>query len=169
VESFDQRLLTFDPAKGEVTVAGRRGETSAGFHGEDRKADTGVSGSVRTVDRMTDHPNITEFFDRYQEALLRRDEHAIAELYAVPGLILFPGQAIPVSDAAQTRAFFASNWEQYEGVDSVERQVTVMAEGPVGVWADVRWSYGADRGERFCYQLVEGPTGYQIAVLTLMG
>lgn len=81
----------------------------------------------------TDHTDIIEFFDRYQEALLARDEQAIAQMYAVPSLILFPGQAIPVTDAEQTEAFFASNWEQYEGLDSVEREITVMGEGPVGV------------------------------------
>ena len=47
-----------------------------------------------------------EFFDRYAAALLARDEKAIAAMYAVPALILFPGQSIPVADASQTEDFF---------------------------------------------------------------
>jgi hypothetical protein len=117
---------------------------------------------------MTDNTNIDEFFDRYQEALLGRDELTISQLYAVPALILFPGQSIVVSDAEQTRRFFADSWAQYDGVDSVARQIEVMGRSPGGVWADVTWAYGGDRGERFCYQLVEGDAGYQIAVLTPM-
>jgi hypothetical protein len=38
--------------------------------------------------------------------------------------------------------------------------------GPASVWADVTWSYGGRARERFCYQLVPGDDGYQIAVLT---
>jgi hypothetical protein len=41
-----------------------------------------------------------------------------------------------------------------------------MAEAPRSLWVDVTWSYGGKPQERFCYQLVEGPDGYQIAVLT---
>lgn len=116
---------------------------------------------------MTDTTTATDqFFGRYAAALLARDEHAVAALYAVPALILFPGQSIAVSDARQTEQFFASSWGQYEGVDEVERSVEIMAEAPGIVWADVTWSYGGRAQERFCYQLVEGPDGYRIAVLT---
>jgi hypothetical protein len=112
---------------------------------------------------MTD---IEEFFDRYAAALLARDEKAVARLYAVPSLILFPGHAIPVTDASQTERFFASSWEQYAGVDAVQRKIVIMGEAPASVWADVTWSYDGEIRERFCYQLVPGPAGYQIAVLT---
>lgn len=107
-----------------------------------------------------------EFFDRYAAALLARDEKLISALYAVPSLILFPGQSIPVSDPGQTEEFFASSWSQYEGVDAAEPQITIMGAGPGSVWADVTWSYGGRAQERFCYQLVPGPEGYQVAVLT---
>jgi hypothetical protein len=40
-----------------------------------------------------------------------------------------------------------------------------MGEGPGSVWADVTWSYYGKPQERFCYQLIAGPNGYQIAVL----
>jgi hypothetical protein len=114
------------------------------------------------------HDLVTDFFARYAAALLARDETAIADLYAVPALILFPGTSIAVDDAAQTAAFFASSWEQYEGVAAAEPSITIMGEGPVGVWADVTWSYGGGPQERFCYQLVAEPDGYRIAVLTLL-
>jgi hypothetical protein len=109
-----------------------------------------------------------EFFERYAAALLARDAAAIAGMYAVPSLILFPGQSIAVTDAKQTEAFFASSWDQYEGVDEADRQVAIMAEAPGSVWADVTWSYGGRPRERFCYQLVERDGGYLIAVLTPM-
>jgi hypothetical protein len=118
---------------------------------------------------MTDTSDTTaQFFERYAAALLARDEQAIAGMYAVPSLILFPGQSIAVSDASQTEAFFASSWAQYEGVGTAESEVTIMGEAPGTVWADVTWSYGGRPRERFCYQLVERPGGYQIAVLTPM-
>jgi hypothetical protein len=110
-----------------------------------------------------------EFFDRYAAALLARDEKAIARMYAVPGLILFPGNAVVVSDARQTEEFFASSWGQYDGVDAVDKRIVVMGEAPGTVWADVTWSYGGAERERFCYQLVSGPDGWRIAVLTPMG
>lgn len=109
-----------------------------------------------------------QFFARYAAALLARDEKAIARMYAVPSLIVFPGQLIPVSDASQTEQFFASAWSQYDGVDAVDKHVAVMAEAPGSLWVDVTWSFGGKAQERFCYQLAEGADGYQIAVLTPM-
>jgi hypothetical protein len=109
-----------------------------------------------------------EFFERYAAALLARDEKALAGMYAVPSLILFPGTSIPVSDAAQTEKFFASSWSQYEGVDALEKKIVVMGEAPGSIWVDVTWFYNDQPREHFCYQLVEGPDGYQIAVLTPM-
>lgn len=109
-----------------------------------------------------------QFFDSYAAALLARDEKAIAGMYAVPSLILFPGNSIPVSSAKQTEEFFTSSWSQYEGVDQVDKKIAVMGEAPGSLWADVTWSYDGKVQERFCYQLVEGSDGYQIAVLTPM-
>lgn len=107
-----------------------------------------------------------EFFDRYATALLARDEKAVAALYAVPALVLFPGQSVPVSDASQTERFFAASWAQYEGVDEARRDITVVLEGPGSIWADVTWTYGGRAQERFCYQLVDTPDGLRVAVLT---
>jgi len=85
----------------------------------------------------------------------------------VPSLILFPGRSIAVSDAKETEQFFTASWAQYEGVDAIDKTISVMKEGPGTVWADVTWSYGSAR-KHFCYQLVERPNGLQIAVLTLL-
>lgn len=109
---------------------------------------------------------VQAFFERYAAALLSRDEKAMADLYAVPCLILFPGQTVLVTEAAQTEAFFASAWGQYEGIDAVEKQTNVLAEAPGSIWADVTWSYGGRPQERFCYQLIETARGWQVAVLT---
>ncbi len=112
---------------------------------------------------------VRQFFDRYASALLARDAAAIAGMYAVPSLIVFPGAVIPVSDAQQTEQFFASSWGQYDGVDEAEPDVRLMGRGPGAVWADVTWSYGGQPRERFCYQLLEGPDGWRIVVLTPLG
>ena len=129
----------------------------------------GLSGFVRTVGAMTDaYDTARTFFDRYAAALLARDERAVARMYAVPSLILFPGNAIAVGDATQTEEFFAASWSQYDGIDAVDRKLTVMAEAPGSIWADVTWYFGGRAQERFCYQLVPGPDEYQIAVLTPM-
>ena len=92
----------------------------------------------------------------------------MGRLYAVPSLILFPGDPIVVSDAAQTEQFFATSWAQYGGVDAVAKHVNVMAEAPGTVWADVTWSYDGQPRECFCYQLVGSGDEQQIAVLTPM-
>jgi ketosteroid isomerase-like protein len=121
------------------------------------------------VPSMTEtNETVDQFFESYAAALLARDAKAVAGMYAVPSLILFPGTSIPVTDAKQTELFFASSWSQYEGVDDINKQVAVMAEAPGSVWVDVTWSYGGQPRERFCYQLVEGTEGWQIAVLTPM-
>ncbi|MGI8888855.1 MAG: hypothetical protein ACR2GB_07805 [Nocardioidaceae bacterium] len=118
---------------------------------------------------MTDtNKKVDQFFERYAAALLARDAKAIAEMYAVPSLVLFPGNSIAVSDAAQTEDFFAASWAQYEGVHEVEKQITIMARAPGSVWADVTWSYDGQPRERFCYQLIDGEVGYLIGVLTPM-
>jgi hypothetical protein len=111
---------------------------------------------------------VNAFFDRYARALLDHDAKALAGLYAVPSMIIFPGRSIPVSEARQTEEFFASAWGQYEGITQLEKQLAILGEAPGSVWVDVTWSYGGRSRERFCYQLVNGPAGYQIAVLTLM-
>jgi len=91
----------------------------------------------------------------------------------VPTLILFPGNAILASDSKQTEEFFTSAWGRYEGVKTMDMRATIMAsvndsEAPGSVWADVTWSYNGQSQERFCYQLVDGQSGYQIGVLTPM-
>jgi hypothetical protein len=116
----------------------------------------------------TDHA-AHQFFDHYAAALLARDEKAVATMYSVPSLILFPGTSIPVGDASQTEEFFAASWSQYDGVEAVDKQITIMGEAPGSIWADVTWSYNGEARERFCYQLIKGTDGYQIAVLTPMG
>lgn len=79
-----------------------------------------MSGLVRIVSAMTKSTDKAhQFFERYAAALLARDEKAVARMYAVPSLILFPGTSIPVSDASQTEEFFAASWSQYDGFDAI--------------------------------------------------
>lgn len=112
-----------------------------------------------------------EFFETYTRALLERDAEEIGRLYAVPALILFPGQSIAVTDPAQTRDFFAGAFAQYEGVTDARPAIVVAAATEHSVWADVTWSYTGSgiAGERNLYQLVRVGDGWKIAVLTPMG
>jgi len=107
-----------------------------------------------------------EFFARYRQALLDRDEQEMGRLYAVPALIVFPGQLVAVGDARTTEQFFASSWAQYDGVEDVDGKVEVAGEAPGTLWVDVTWSYGGQAREKFRYQLAETLDGHRIAVLT---
>ncbi|MEJ2871864.1 hypothetical protein WCD74_29180 [Actinomycetospora sp. OC33-EN08] len=111
---------------------------------------------------------IESFFDGYTKALLARDERAVAALYAVPALVLFPGQSVAVSDVRQTEAFWASAWDQYGGVAEALPEVAVIADAGFSVWADVTWRHDGVPSERFVYQLVRHEDGWRIAVLTAM-
>jgi hypothetical protein len=106
-----------------------------------------------------------QFFTRYAKALLDRDHDTIADLYAVPGLIAFPDQRVAVTDREQTRQMFAQNWSAYDGVTEAIPEVVVVQTAH-SVWADVTWSYGGGPRERYVYQLLRGPAGWQIGVLT---
>ncbi|WP_181273957.1 nuclear transport factor 2 family protein [Brevibacterium oceani] len=109
----------------------------------------------------------TQFFDAYTRALLDRDATAIADHYAVPALIEFPGQRILVTDAGQTEQFFAQAFGQYEGVTEIDADVAVVASIGHSIWADVTWRYrGGAPDERNMYQLVQIDDGWKIAVLT---
>lgn len=120
-----------------------------------------------TTPTTTEITEITEsFFAGYEAALLAFDAVAVADHYAVPALVLFPGQAIAVSDRAQTEQFFASAWEQYHGVTSARRETKVLAATDHAIWADVRWSYPSAEPERFCYQLARVGEDWKVAVLT---
>ena len=170
MQALNQGLLPFHTPQRQVPVAGRRCELGRSVHGIHRKDDTGLSCLHCSVTTMTNsaESHVEQFFERYAAALLARDAKAIAEMYAVPSLILFPGHAVPVSDAKQTEDFFASAWSQYDGIETVDNQITILAEAPGTVWADIVWSYDGQPQERFCYQLVERDGGYQIGVLTPM-
>lgn len=106
------------------------------------------------------------FFHAYAQSLLDRDAAAIAQLYAVPALILFPGQSIPVTSVEQTEEFFESSFEQYHGIAEANFDITIAAEADHSIWADVTWTYGGAPAERFIYQLVLAGDAWKIAVLT---
>ncbi|MFB9892623.1 DUF4440 domain-containing protein [Planobispora takensis] len=112
---------------------------------------------------------VEEFFDRYARALLARDAKAVAGMYAVPSLILFPGRSVAVSGAGQTEEFFAGAWGQYDGVQDTATDITLLAETGHSLWADVTWRHGDGTAERLLYQLVETGGRWQIAVLTPLG
>lgn len=107
-----------------------------------------------------------EFFASYAEALLERNAQAIAEYYAVPGLIVAPDQLIAISGAAQSEAFFASAFSQYDGVTTAVPTVTIAAATAHTIWADVTWEYDAAPAERNMYQLVAVDESWRIAVMT---
>ncbi|MCF8610954.1 hypothetical protein L5G28_12420 [Gordonia sp. HY285] len=107
-----------------------------------------------------------QFFDAYAAAMLARDSKAIADLYAVPALVEFPGQAVAVSDSSQTEQFFAASFAQYEDVENVTPAVRTVAETGHSSWVEVSWSYDGTLAEQYIYQLVQTSDGWRIAVLT---
>lgn len=116
---------------------------------------------------MSENTVATEFFDSYKSALIDRDAQDVAGHYAVPALIEFPGQAIAVSDAAQTEQFFAGAFGQYDDVTDVDAAVRVVAATGHSLWVDVAWDHhGGAPDERNMYQLVRVDDGWKIAVLT---
>ena len=117
---------------------------------------------------MSENENTREFFDTYAQALLDRDPKAIANLYAVPALIVAPEHSLPVSDPAQTEEFFTAAFGQYEGVTHVRPQVEVIVRSGHSVWADVTWFHDGTAAERFVYQLIRSGHTWKIVVLTPM-
>lgn len=117
---------------------------------------------------MNANPEVhTEFFASYTRALLDRDAAAIADHYAVPAQIEFPGQRIAVTDARQTEGFFGGAFGRYAEVAEVDSDIAVVAETDHSIWADVTWRYhGAAPDERNMYQLVRIEEAWKIAVLT---
>lgn len=108
----------------------------------------------------------TEFFERYTDALLARDEQAVARLYAVPALLVFPQQTIAIGSPEEAAAVFGAAWPQYEGVTSTRPEITVSAETDHSIWADVTWHHDNGGTEHQLYQLVYLAGGWRVAVLT---
>lgn len=106
------------------------------------------------------------FFESYAAALLARDAGAIAARYAVPGLILYPGQSVPVISQEQTGIFFAEAFAQYEGVTEASTHRVVWAATDHSLWVDVTWRYNTGATEQMMYQLVDDDSVWRIAVLT---
>lgn len=133
-----------------------------------RNYDTGVSGLRPRVGYVNEISRITDvFFENYRRALLDRDASRIAGYYAVPALIEFPDQPIPVTSSAQTEHFFAGAFDQYQGVTEAHAVISVVAATAHSVWADVTWTYNANvPGERNLYQLIRTGEEWKIAVLT---
>lgn len=128
---------------------------------------TGVAGLASSVEPMNTTQDIAAaFFDDYTQALLDRDTDRMSSLYAVPALIAFPHQSIAVTDADQTRQFFDQSWGQYEGVTTVDADVTVVAETGHAIWARVVWSHDGEPREAFIYQLLRDGDTWKVAVLT---
>src|SRR5699024_4190037 len=127
-----------------------------------------VSGLRAILNRMNENNDVhTEFFDTYTRALIDRDAAAIADHYAVPALIEFPGQRISVTDASQTEIVFAGAFDQYEAVTEVDAAVSAIASTGHSIWADVTLRYhGRAPDERNMYQLEQTDDGWKIAVLT---
>jgi len=130
---------------------------------------TGRGTMTRLNELFTDrsgHVDVVTFFDDYARALLARDAEAIAVRYAVPALILFPGQPIAVTSPSQTAEFFTQAFAQYEGITQTSSAIDIAATADHSVWADVTWTHDNGTSERMMYQLVETADGWKIAVLT---
>ncbi|HUP17318.1 MAG TPA: hypothetical protein VM848_14860 [Acidimicrobiia bacterium] len=116
--------------------------------------------------QTTDKAN--QFFECYAAALLARDKAAMAGMYAIPSLILFPGNfdsgdRCPPNRGVLRRlpgAVRRSRFSRPAGSDHGRGSGDCMGRRHLVL--------SGPTPERFCYQLIEGADGYQIAVLTPM-
>lgn len=162
-------LLALDSAQSQKGIAGGRGCLSGrSIHTPHHNQDIGVSGFRASLESMNENTDVqAAFFDSYTRALLDRDAARIADFYAVPAQIEFPGQRIAVTDASQTKDFFAAAFGQYEKVKDIDVAVEVVAATGHSIWVDVTWRYhGGAPDERNMYQLVRIDDSWKIGVLT---
>jgi hypothetical protein len=118
-------------------------------------------GTPRTVKAPTDSDELTEFFDRYGTALTSGDVSAIANCYALPGMVVADSYSFTfVSPAAVALSFLGAApayqeqqivaaHAQLRDVQRLSVQLTMVA---------VEWEYldssgNAVPGERYSYLL----------------
>jgi hypothetical protein len=138
-----------------------------------------VAGFVSSVDGMATttptHESIPDFFARYTGYLTDGDLDGLADIYHYPSLAVSPQGVMAITDAEQTRAFFAAGREFYHGrhimAVRAEDIVTDIEVGSIWVGHLVLENLDADGNlvdrERNAYQVVTGPDGTRrIAVTT---
>src|SRR5699024_2100521 len=127
-----------------------------------------VSVPRATLGRMNENNDVhTEFFDTYARALIDRAAAAIADHYAAPAIIEFPGRRISGPVAGPTESVLGRAGRQDDAVTGVDTGVSVIPPTGQSIRGDVTWRYhGGAPDERNMYQLVQTDDGWKIAVLT---
>ena len=119
--------------------------------------------------------SIADFFARYTGYLTEGDLDGLADIYSYPSLAVSPQGILAITDAEQTRAFFAAGREFYHGRQIMAvRAADIVTDIEVGsIWVGhlVLENLDADGNlvdrERNAYQVVTGPDGIRrIAVTT---
>jgi ketosteroid isomerase-like protein len=125
----------------------------------------------------TPRPEITDFLDRYADALAAGDLPGIVACYAVPALVVGDDAAIPVAEAGQVEAAFAGAADAYRAQGLVGIRPELRAVEPLTpnlTLVDVGWAYldeaGAARRHSSCRYLLRrsdgGRLGIQVVVDT---
>lgn len=97
---------------------------------------------------------IQDFFDRMAGALTRGDGEAVADLWAVPALVLSDRDARAVDSLEDEAAFFGGARDQFHRLGSTDTRAQIVGFERLTsriVMVDVRWPWlddtGAERGE----------------------
>jgi hypothetical protein len=124
---------------------------------------------------MTPEQHIRAFLDQYGQRLTAGDGAALAEMYALPALIVADAGALAVVDRAQITEFFGHAPEQYRAQGIVGTRPEVDRIEPLTdklFSVDVRWPYvyedGHEAGGEHSRYLVElGPDRVRIRSVTM--
>ena len=111
---------------------------------------------------------VDAFFERYARALLDHDAKTLAGLYAVPSLSYLPGTVHSGQRGPADGGVFRVRVGPVRGNHPTRETARHSGRGTGKRLGRRHLVLRRPTPERFCYQLVHGPAGYQIAVLTLM-
>lgn len=104
---------------------------------------------------------IQDFFDRMAAALTRGDGEAVADLWAVPALVLSDRHVQAVGSREEVARFFGSAKDQYNQLGIADTRAQIVGFERLTtriVQVDVRWPWldanGAERGEEMSTYLL---------------
>jgi hypothetical protein len=121
----------------------------------------------------TDLEHLTDFFDRYGSALTRGDVSAVANCYALPGMVVADSYSFTFASPAAVALSFlgaapAYREQQIVAAHAQLRDVQSLSDALTMV--AVEWEYldsggGAVPGESYRYLIRSGPDGPRITTV----
>jgi hypothetical protein len=125
------------------------------------------------VKAPTDLVRLTEFFDRYGTALTSGDVAAIANCYALPGMVVSDAYSFTFATPAAVALSFlgaAPSYDERQIVAAHAQMLDVQRLSPALSLVAVEWEYLDSRGnavpgERYSYLLRVGADGPRITTV----